>query len=188
MEWKYIILNDNVSPYKISEYGDVYSLRKNRLLKGGYNSLLYPYRFYCLQDIDGKRQPYYAHWLVHKAFIGPIPEGYEVDHDDMDKDNNHYSNLKAVTKSENMRKARIRKHWNSGRKPGFKHTQKTKNRMAKAKHKPINIILEGHIMHQCQSIEEATQYLDTYRKRVYRALQSGGFTRFKANTYILQYA
>lgn len=46
---------------------------------------------------------YYIHRLVAKYFIGDIPEGMEVNHEDGNKKNNHYTNLKIVTPSENIR-------------------------------------------------------------------------------------
>jgi hypothetical protein len=187
MKWKDLILYDNVTHYRISEFGHVYSLRKKRLLKEKVNSIIYPYRYQVLEVYPGVFKTCYVARLVHIAFIGPIPEGYEVDHLDMDKGNNHYTNLEAVTRSENMRRARDMRHWDSGRGPGFKHSSDTKRRMSEAKHKPIAIILEGITIACPGSIEEATQYLDTYRKKVYRALQSGLPTRFKANTYTIRY-
>lgn len=44
---------------------------------------------------------YMVHGLVAAAFIGPRPEGYEVNHIDGDKANSKLSNLEIVTRSEN---------------------------------------------------------------------------------------
>ncbi len=43
-----------------------------------------------------------VHTLVAAAFIGPKPEGKEVDHLDKNKENNYYKNLRYVTRKENM--------------------------------------------------------------------------------------
>lgn len=43
------------------------------------------------------------HRIVAEAFLGPGGEGCEVNHRDLDKTNNHVSNLEWVTPSENMR-------------------------------------------------------------------------------------
>ena len=51
------------------------------------------------------RKHLHVHRLVYEAFVGEIPKGYEVDHIDGDKNNNHYSNLEAVTPSENVKRA-----------------------------------------------------------------------------------
>jgi hypothetical protein len=47
----------------------------------------------------------YIHKLVCAAFIGPCPQGYQVNHKDFDRTNNHISNLEYVTPSENVRHA-----------------------------------------------------------------------------------
>lgn len=43
--------------------------------------------------------------LVHLKYIGPIPNKRVVDHRDGNKLNNHYSNLEAITESENNKRA-----------------------------------------------------------------------------------
>jgi hypothetical protein len=43
------------------------------------------------------------HTLVAYAFLGERPEGMQIDHKDRNKANNHLSNLKYCTSSENMR-------------------------------------------------------------------------------------
>jgi len=48
----------------------------------------------------------YCHLLVAKAWIGPRPEGYEVDHIDGNIRNCAVSNLEYVTPEENRRRAK----------------------------------------------------------------------------------
>ena len=43
------------------------------------------------------------HKVVAECFIGPKPEGYEIDHIDRNSRNNDYTNLRYVTKSEQMK-------------------------------------------------------------------------------------
>jgi alpha-ketoglutarate-dependent taurine dioxygenase len=50
-----------------------------------------------------------VHRLVAEAWIGPIPEGYTVNHKDMNKFNNSVENLEIVTVSENLKHA-----WENG--------------------------------------------------------------------------
>ncbi len=52
---------------------------------------------------SGYRKQILVHELVAEAFIGPKPDGYEVNHKDCDKSNNHYSNLEYVLPIENKR-------------------------------------------------------------------------------------
>lgn len=53
--------------------------------------------------IDGCRKPHLVHRLVAEAFIGPCPDGLEVNHKDGDPANNCVSNLEYVTHAENIR-------------------------------------------------------------------------------------
>lgn len=45
-----------------------------------------------------------VHRIVAIAFLGPVPQGSEVDHIDNDHRNNKLSNLQYLTRSQNMRK------------------------------------------------------------------------------------
>ena len=42
------------------------------------------------------------HRVVYETFVGKIPKGLEIDHIDGDKHNNDITNLRAVTRSQNM--------------------------------------------------------------------------------------
>jgi hypothetical protein len=44
-----------------------------------------------------------VHVLVAEAFLGPRPEGQEVNHKDFERTNNRLANLEWVTKKENLR-------------------------------------------------------------------------------------
>ena len=43
-----------------------------------------------------------GHRLIYETFVGKIKNGYEIDHIDGDKHNNNLTNLRMVTRSENM--------------------------------------------------------------------------------------
>jgi len=94
MEWKAI---ENYPNYEISNCGLVMNSRGN-ILKPGINKQT-KYEYVILSN--GKKKCYDIHRLVAIAFI-PNPENKrEVDHIDRCKTNNHVSNLRWTTPSEN---------------------------------------------------------------------------------------
>ena len=50
---------------------------------------------------NAKKHQFKTHCLVAHAFLGPRPEGKQINHIDGDKTNNYYKNLEYVTHSEN---------------------------------------------------------------------------------------
>lgn len=63
------------------------------------------YQRFVLIDIDGNGREYAAHRLVMMAFIGPCPEGMEINHIDGDRLNNNVENLEYCTRSDNAKHA-----------------------------------------------------------------------------------
>jgi hypothetical protein len=62
------------------------------------------YLYYGLFVGSGKTKVRYwrrGHRLIAQTFIGKIPKGKVINHKDLDKHNNHPSNLEIVTSSEN---------------------------------------------------------------------------------------
>jgi len=93
--------------YSIREDGAVYShsritpkgrLRTGRFLKQ--QSLRAGYKNVHLSR-DGDIYPKYTHRIVAKAFLDTYSEELTVDHIDMDKTNNHYTNMRMCTIEEN---------------------------------------------------------------------------------------
>lgn len=52
----------------------------------------------------------FVHRLVYETFVGPIPPGLTVDHEDNDRTNNHYKNLQLMEAVDNVIKGNA-KHW-----------------------------------------------------------------------------
>jgi len=98
-------------PYRVYEDGRLWSD-----LKGGFLSVQVNVGGYALyQTTHVLGRAYLAHTLVALMYIGVCPEGYEVNHVDMDKGNNHWSNLKYVTHAYNMYHYRKARQWQSRR-------------------------------------------------------------------------
>ena len=53
-------------------------------------------------NIGGKVRKVFIHKVVAESWLGAKPEGYEVDHIDRNSLNNHWTNLRYVTRSEQM--------------------------------------------------------------------------------------
>jgi hypothetical protein len=45
----------------------------------------------------------YVHIIVARVFLGKCPKDYEVNHKDLDKQNNYYKNLEYITRSRNLK-------------------------------------------------------------------------------------
>lgn len=55
---------------------------------------------------NGKRKFIKVHRAVYEAFVGPIPDGYVINHRNNIKTTNFPTNLEAITKDENARHAK----------------------------------------------------------------------------------
>lgn len=66
--------------------------------------------------VDGKKSLFYIHRAVALTHIGLPLEGQEVDHIDRNKINNHVSNLRWVSRSQNMLNKEKYKTYLNGRK------------------------------------------------------------------------
>lgn len=97
--------------YAVSDFGRVKRIKKPYSGRGRVGAILKP-RYstgvqYPAVNLTRDRRP--QHWFVHRlvahVFLGPCPDGYEVNHRDGDKGNPRLSNLEYVTRSNNLRHA-----------------------------------------------------------------------------------
>ena len=97
-----------------------------------------------------------AHCLIYEVFVGPIPDGLQIDHKDNDKTNNRPDNLEPVTGLENMRRSFRRgrtqawaiarkdggREWRSGR-PMLTEEQRQRAREMRASGEPLKRIAKA---------------------------------------------
>lgn len=101
------------SSYAVSDHGNVirYAYNDRSVQKLSCNPLksYHDSRGYSVVSpyVNGKKYTTTVHKLVAMAFIGPRPEGFQVNHKDGIKTNNHVSNLEYVTNMHNTQHAMI---------------------------------------------------------------------------------
>lgn len=87
--------------YEVSEDGRIFrNVKSKKQLKISQNAD--GYRVVSV-TIKQQHKRVYIHDAVAECWWGEKPDGLEVDHADRNKDNNHYTNLRYVTKSEQMK-------------------------------------------------------------------------------------
>ena len=90
--------------YEVNEDGTIIrNARSKRCLKCHKQSHNSNTEYWCCYATIGKKiKKVYIHKVVAECWLGAKPEGYEIDHIDRNSLNNHYTNLRYVTKSEQM--------------------------------------------------------------------------------------
>ncbi len=96
--------------YYVTTEGEIYN-KKGMKLKGYLNRL-----GYVQYNIIGKSQM--AHRIVWEAFMGEIPNGYEIDHINTIRDDNRISNLRLMTHSQNCNNPESIKNYSRGNTTG----------------------------------------------------------------------
>lgn len=117
-QWKQI----GTSRYSVSDHGDIRNDRFGRILKPSVWDGRAHVKLMMTNNPRDKPINYSVHRLVAQAFI-PNPENKpQVDHVDNDPLNNHISNLRWATNSENMANIRRPKSNSTGEKGVYVHT------------------------------------------------------------------
>jgi hypothetical protein len=145
------------SKYLIYENGDIYSKYYNKLMSPQKNK----YNYLCLnlKNDEGKCKSMRVHRLVALAYIPNLENKREVDHIDQNKTNNHVSNLRWATRSENMQNIKqVRRDNTLGEKNIY--LKRDKDRISYVFQK--NIPNQKRIYKRFKTLEEAIEYRDNY--------------------------
>jgi hypothetical protein len=115
MDWKE--LKGFEDYYLISEFGDVKSKERysQRLLKQGLVSIKIKEKYLKSSDItdknrykriklcvDGINSTHQIHKLVYITFVGDMQDDLVINHKDLNRNNNHYTNLEVISQIENV--------------------------------------------------------------------------------------
>ena len=99
------------SNYQISNFGNCKNIKTGRILKPGMSSSGY---LMVVLTNDGEKSTKNIHKLVANTFLENSANKKCVDHIDICKTNNHVSNLRYATTSENAQNASIKSNNTSG--------------------------------------------------------------------------
>ena len=171
MNWKII---EGFTDYKVNENGEVYSIKRNKILKQ-YEKKNY-LGVYLYQD--NKRKFRLAHRLVANAFI-PNPNNLpQINHKDENSKNNNVENLEWCTQKYNNNygtyKERVRKRMLENNPfKGKKHSEKSKEKMRLAKigkesKRKRKVVINGT---EYESITKAMEELKIGTKKIYQLLK-----------------
>ena len=133
------------SDYLISNYGNVYSIKMNKLLSKAIDGV--GYHFVKLGGRHGKNCS--IHRLVAEAFLQNPDNKKTVNHIDGNKLNNMFYNLEWATYSENEQHA-----WNIGLK------KTSDNRLKKVSKPVIQFSLNGDVISRFPSARDAARKLN----------------------------
>lgn len=106
---RFLIISDDIVPnvkpwYLVSDFGNIFSVYSNRLMKQTISAD--GYKVCTLRTIDEKGITVYIHRIEMLTFKYEIGcELLDVDHVDCNKSNNYITNLEWVTTAENTRRA-----------------------------------------------------------------------------------
>ena len=93
------------SRYAASKNGDILSLKNKKKLKMLNNGIGYLFFKICDKKFE-KPKKYYQHRFVYEVFRGPIPQCFEIDHQNNIKSDNRLKNLQLLTHKQNVEKSK----------------------------------------------------------------------------------
>lgn len=161
--------------YKLDSHGNIYSVKRSKLLRPGCNKQGYNTVVLCK---EGKEKSFKVHRLVAITFI-PNPNNYPcINHKDENKTNNEVSNLEWCTYQYNI---------NYG--TGIERRSETmKNDPTKLRKSVVQLSLSGNLVKEYRSTKEAAEHTGIDRRRISSVLnnpkrQAGGFLWIQSAEY-----
>ncbi len=98
--WNKGVKGLKVSPDTEFKSGEQHTGKNHPSWKGGVQTVSNDCTYVWTGTNERKRRPR----VVYEEHYGSIPEGYVIRHIDGDKNNDHYSNLEAVSRAENLKR------------------------------------------------------------------------------------
>lgn len=92
--------------YRVSDQGNVWTIKNKRTLGQNINNTYLRVQL----SKNGIWKRYQVHTLVMLAFVGPRPEGFQVDHINRVRTDNRLANLRYLHHSENEAQGRAQKN------------------------------------------------------------------------------
>ena len=163
--------------YKVSNLGNVYSLKRHKIMVGKIDR--YGYRQYTFCK-DGKNYYYTAHRLVALAFIGEPPEGKNtVNHKNGNKLDNRLENLEWCSVQENT------KHAYDNNLGNLKEIQKKATlRAIEVVSKRFAVYKDDNLIGIANNKTEAAQMAECDNKTVYNCVRENRKSR-KGYSFVL---
>ena len=93
------------SNYAASKNGDIINVKNERILKMGKDGSGYLHFKIYDKNLE-KPLSYLQHRFVYEVFKGPIPRGFEIDHQNNIKTDNRIKNLQLLTHKQNIEKSK----------------------------------------------------------------------------------
>lgn len=106
----------------------------------------------------------FVHRLVYELFVGPIPDGMQIDHIDGTRDNNSVDNLRVVSQAGNTRNPVTYRR-------ALPAMRKNMAKAIKAKSKPVLQVETGRVL---PSIQEAARVMHVRPMCIHAAIKRQG--------------
>lgn len=153
--FKEIMKDDKPTSYYVNMCGEVRNKWGREIAKNSRTPKNY---CHALIRVNGEDWIPYKHQLVWWAFIGEIPNGYEIDHIDTNPMNNCLDNLRCVDPPTNRRNSNSIGH--------YKESNKGKNKGC-APRTVYQYTLDGELVASYPSVGEAERKTGINRQNIY---------------------